>query len=165
MDLFYKIQTTEVPLQKSTILVLPFSRDEFLDKLAKSTLTTCRNHSSSQSESYLFCGKIDKQKFKILRKSVHGVTFLPILEGYVEDTKRGCIVFLHYKLFNNIKQFFFFALLFILCVSGYFFFIKEEPMNTFLCFLFISLNYAVAHVNFRRQVRLTHQELIKVIES
>jgi len=162
MDLFYKIQTTETPLQRSTILVVPYSKQEFLAKLASVTYTT--NHECADLSCCWFYGSIGKDRFKISRRVTHSTTFLPILEGQIQESTRGCIIFLHYKLFNSIKQLLFFALFFVLCIAGYFFFVADEPTNTFLCFLFVSLNYAVAHTNFKKQVNITQQQLIKVIE-
>jgi hypothetical protein len=127
-------------------------------------LSVTRFPDQNDSSDYLFNGVVYRHRFSVSRKVLTSNTFLPLLNVEIQESSYGSLIFLSYQLFRGVKWVMATLLFVALCTCCYFFFVSNEPANALFCFLFISLNYAVAQAAFNRQVKITQETFNKIID-
>jgi len=89
-----------LPFGRET-LVSALSKEEVLDRLAAVTRGTRREGLPEIRP--LFNGSVEEDGFRLSRVIEKGDNFLPLLLGKVEETPRGCIIFVRYQIFATTR--------------------------------------------------------------
>lgn len=149
------------PYKRET-LVLPLDAREALALIDHATEPVSRVPSKGNSK-FLFNGVILEDTFNISKKVNYPQNYLPIIEGRIEATGRGCIIFLKYELFFSSKMFLgLWSVLSILI--GLFFFIYVEKQTYALASVGAgALNYIVSLLNFQKQVKESNKALCEAL--
>ncbi len=149
----------------SETLVSSFSKEEVRDCLKKATAeVNYLDKRSMTKEGVKFNGLIGESGFRISKVVDKGDTFLPLMLGEIEDTPRGSIIFLNYKLFPG--AIFFLGLWSVLLVvfSVLFAWISAEFSYALFCLLAAGLNYSVSVFFFHRQVKASREVFIQLLD-
>jgi hypothetical protein len=108
-----------------------------------------------QSDKIKFTGVIGRAGFRISRSIKKGDTFLPLLIGKMEDTPRGSIIFLEYRLFPSAIFFLAFWSLVLFSFAMYYLLVIPQLIYALSCFLLGLGNYALGLLFFNRQYKLS----------
>lgn len=100
-----------------------------------------------------FNGLVGRQKFRISRVIRRGETFLPLIEGRVEETPRGSIIFLAYRLFPVALFFLIFWSVVLVSFAIFYGLALENWQNAMICSLLAVVNYMLCVFFFHRQVK------------
>lgn len=153
-----------LPYQRET-LVSSYSGVEVKRYLSESTaeINYLDRRSQSKKKGILFNGLIGKKGFRISKVIDKGDTFLPLILGKIEETPRGCIIFLQYRLFPGAVFFLAFWTLLLLFFSAYFIFGAKNYLNGSICFSLTLVNYLVSMFFFHRQVQSSRKTFFTLI--
>lgn len=146
--------------------ILPFSATSFLDELRHITKPYGEKpHRKKDFINYRFAGKITPTGFRLTRTVAEPNNFLFIAEGNVERSSKGCIVFVHFKMFAFTKfLMIFFGLLGLL--ASLFLIVEEQNwLYAGLAAVFTCLHTLVCVLNLKRQRQLIQTMLEDFIDS
>ena len=132
------------------ILVSALSKEEVLDHLAAVTRGTRREGLPEIRP--LFNGSVEEDGFRLSRVIEKGDNFLPLLLGKVEETPRGCIIFVRYQIFATTRFFLWFWTLVLLAFSLFFLLVTNQFLQGGACLSLTGVNYALAVFFFHRQL-------------
>jgi hypothetical protein len=138
-----------LPFGRET-LVSALSKEEVLDRLAAVTRGT-RTEGLPEIRS-LFNGRVEEDGFRLSRVIEKGDNFLPLLQGKVEDTPRGSIIFARYQLFSTTRFFLWFWTGVLFGFSLFFFLGAQQFLQGAVCLSLMGVNYALAVFFFHRQL-------------
>ncbi|MDX5339839.1 MAG: hypothetical protein LPK25_12475 [Cyclobacteriaceae bacterium] len=110
-----------------------------------------------------FNGMIGQEGFRISRVVKRGESFLPLICGEVEETPRGCIIFLKFQLFPTTVFFLAFWSIVLLAFSVFYFFAIQNFNYGLLCLGLGVLNYLLGMFFFHRQVKMTREVFHELI--
>lgn len=111
------------------------------------------------SSDWLFNGVVSNRSFSVSRKLSAYQNFLPMMNGHLEDTSLGSILFVRYRMFGSSLMFLIFSSCLIMAV-GLFFLIMDSNLPYFLFSLaLLAINYVVAIASFNRQVSISQRLL------
>lgn len=145
-------------------LVSPLSREEVISQLNRVTVwVNYLDKRSQQNREYFFNGIIGQNGFKLSKSVSHGDTFLPLILGQIEDTPRGCIVFLEYKLFPGALFFLSFWTIILLATAIFYVLIAPNYLYAFIASGLAVINYLVALFFFNRQVKKSREIFLKLL--
>lgn len=149
----------------SETLVSSYSKDEVMEHISKKTLEVNFLDKSNylKPKHIAFNGIVGKNTFRISKVIQRSNTFLPLILGEVEDTPRGSILFLRYKLFPGALFFVLFWSFILLGFSAYYFGLQTDVLNGSICLGLAGLNYALALFFFHRQVRNSREDFHELI--
>lgn len=150
--------------QKTETLVLPSSSQEMLQRLERVVYTAeDKLNDVEEDELHVFTGTIFQNAFVISLKLKRPDNFIPIINGNIEDTSKGSIVFLKYRLFKSTKMFLLFwtAVIFILALLLILF--QGKVWFAVIAILASIANYLVTVVNFNRKVKQSREYLMDVL--
>lgn len=86
----------------SEILVSSFSCEEVARKIASVTKkVNYLDYADYSVERYQFNGNVEKNHFRLSLTIKRADSFLPLINGKIEPTRTGCILFLKYTLFPS----------------------------------------------------------------
>jgi hypothetical protein len=146
----------------SEILVSILSKKEVLSQLSKVTVeVNYLDRMTQQDQNFFFSGIVGQSGFRISKVVNRGDTFLPLLLGKVEETPRGCILFLRYKLFPGAFFFLSFWTVILLAASAFYILITPNYLYATAALGLTALNYFVALFFFNRQVKISREILNK----
>jgi hypothetical protein len=148
-----------LPIHKET-LVSELPVRTIIQRLSNATDPISREESEKLLD---FQGVLDEDRFRISQQIKHPNNYIPLIEGYVEPTKHGCLIFITYKLFFS--SFLFLAFWSIMCL-GLAIFLALSAENYFYSLLAFGLgvlNYVITLVNFRKQVDISHALLMNTL--
>lgn len=146
----------------SEILVSILSKKEVLSQLSKVTVeVNYLDRMTQQDQNFFFNGIVGQSGFRISKVVNRGDTFLPLLLGKVEETPRGCILFLRYKLFPGAFFFLSFWTVILLAASAFYILITPNYLYATAALGLTALNYFVALFFFNRQVKISREILNK----
>jgi hypothetical protein len=146
-----------VPFHTETF-VSALSKKEVLGHLSKVTSEVNYLDKRTQGDSrLLFYGMVGQRGFRISKAIQRGDTFLPMLLGKVEETPRGSIIFLKYKLFPGAIFFLAFWSVILLAFSGYYFGVTDQFLYGSICLGLAIFNYFLALFFFQRQVKSSRE--------
>ncbi|MFL0682338.1 MAG: hypothetical protein ACJLTB_03745 [Algoriphagus aquaeductus] len=104
-------------------LVSPLSKEEVLGHLMRVTReVNFLDSRTYQNDQIKFNGMVGREGFRISRAIKKGETFLPLLIGKLENTPRGSIIFLEYRLFPSALFFLIFWSIVLLAFSAFYLF-------------------------------------------
>ena len=138
-----------LPFGRET-LVSALSKEEILDRLAAVTRGTRREGLPEIRP--LFNGSVEEDGFRLSRVIEKGDNFLPLLLGKVEETPRGCIIFVRYQIFATTRFFLWFWTLVLLAFSLFFLLVTNQFLQGGACLSLTGVNYALAVFFFHRQL-------------
>lgn len=152
-----------IPYHTET-LVSPLSKEEVLGHLMRVTReVNFLDSRTYQNEQIKFNGMIGREGFRISRSIKKGDTFLPLLIGKLEDTPRGSIIFLEYRLFPSAVFFLAFWSVILLAFSAFYLFFLPNFTYSLICFLLAIGNYALGLLFFKRQFKLSREVFHQLI--
>lgn len=149
---------------KSETIVLPYSAAEVTLKLDGATKPIGEEHEIPiEEDDFIFNGKILENSFVISRKVDYPQNFLPLVTGKVDDTNNGCILFVKYKLFYSTLFYLIFWTVVCVLLGIFFIVAHREFLYAAIAFGFCITNYFIAMANFRKQVNLTKNALMRLL--
>jgi hypothetical protein len=95
---------------------------------------------------------VEEDGFRLSRVIEKGDNFLPLLLGKVEETPRGCIIFVRYQIFATTRFFLWFWTLVLLAFSLFFLLVTNQFLQGGACLSLTGVNYALAVFFFHRQL-------------
>jgi len=147
--------------------LVPFHTETFVSALSKkevlghlSRVTAEVNYLDKRTQGdpkLLFYGMVGQRGFSISKAIQKGDTFLPMLLGKVEETPRGSIIFLKYRLFPGAILFLAFWSVILLVFSGYYFGVTAQYFYGAICLGLAIFNYFLALFFFQRQVKSSRE--------
>jgi hypothetical protein len=144
--------------------VSALSKKEVLGNLSRVTAEVNYLDRRTQADSrLLFYGMVGQKGFRISKAIQKGDTFLPMLMGKVEETPRGSIIFLKYRLFPGAIFFLGFWSVILLAFSAYYFGVTAEYLYGGICLFLAIFNYFLAMFFFHRQVKSSREIFYKFI--
>lgn len=148
----------------SETFVSSLSKQEILGHLSK--VTSEVNYLDKQTlvrKGLLFYGMVGQKGFLISKAIKRGDTFLPMVLGKVEETPRGSIVFLKYRLFPGAIFFLAFWSVILLAFSGYYFGVTDQFLYGSICLALAIFNYFLTLFFFQRQVKSSREIFYNLI--
>ncbi|MEN2282858.1 hypothetical protein AAGF08_12020 [Algoriphagus sp. SE2] len=148
----------------SETLVSALSKQEVLGHLIRVTAeVNYLDKRTVGNKRILFNGMVGQKGFQISRVIDRGNTFIPLVVGHVEETPRGSIIFLKYKLFPGAKFFLAFWSVILVGLFAYFFAIAQNFGFGAICLALALINYGMAIFFFNRQVKASRKVFHKLI--
>lgn len=143
---------------KNETLVLPFDHPTVLHKLMKNI------DSVGDQRLMVFNGWIKTNTFKITQKIKRPDNFIPVVDGLIESSTKGSIIFLRYRLLFSTKMFLIFWSVLLLLLAIFFGVEKDSYYYAAIALLVGVVNYLIVYMNFKKKVKTTHELLLKVLE-
>lgn len=142
----------------SETLVSPLSKEEVISQLNKVTFwVNYLDKRTQQNQDAFFNGIVGQDEFKLSKIVDRGDTFLPLILGKVEETPRGCILFLEYKLFPGAIFFLSFWTVILLAIAAFYILINPNYFYATVAVGLTAINYFIALFFFNRQVKNSRQ--------
>jgi hypothetical protein len=117
-----------------------------------------------REDELLFNGWVKSGRFRLSRKVNRANNFLPVINGRIESSSMGSIVFVRYSLFIWTLSFLIFWSVLTSLFALYFFVYEKIYINAIFSLLLGVANYVIAVLNFHKQVRISSQTLHKVLQ-
>ncbi len=142
-----------LPRSRETI-VLPFLAREVYERIWKSVKPVKNGLLliEEPEQPFLFNGWVKKDKFSISLKVARPQNFLPVMNGTIEETSTGSIIFVKYRMFPTSATFLVFWSVVTLLMAVFFGYIGRYTFLVLSVALGV-INYVVAVANFKIQVR------------
>jgi hypothetical protein len=156
---------TLFPLSRETI-VSSYDAEELYHRLWSVTQPTEDKAwmPDVEEDALLFNGKVKKGSFRLSRKVKRANNFLPLIQGRVESTSIGSIVFIRYRFFLWTMSFLIFWSVLTLLFALYFIVYEKIYINAAFSVSLGLANYIIAVLNFRKQVKISSHALREVLE-
>jgi len=156
-----------VPDKRETV-VLPFEAKE-VERQLITFVKPVKNMGAPAIDKkpgkYFFNGYIKRGKFRISKVIKIPQNFLPLIVGKIESTSLGCIIFIHYRLFNSTILFMGLWIGICIFMAIVFAFVLGKTGYCILALLFAAINYLVAIKNFSLQLRRSKEDLDILLKS
>ena len=148
-----------LPNANETLIVV-HDWDEVLQRLGK--ITTSERLSKQQPEKIL-AGWIKDDRFQLLIRQRRPNSFMPMVEGRIDPTSTGCLIFLQYRLMPVTRMYLVLWTI-IASVSGIFLAIYyNNVLLTPAAIGIIFLVYIIAWGNFRLHQKPLHDVIFNVL--
>jgi hypothetical protein len=150
-----------IPRQTETVIspLQPSEINRRLDGLTASPSL----RSNRTEEDKLFQGRVHNRSFVLSRKISHPNNFIPLVNGRIESTSKGSIIFIKYSLFKSSLLFLSFAIGIAFIIGLLFILLDLPELYSITAFALGLANYLVTLLNFNRQVRMTHEALLEAL--
>ncbi|MFA0962105.1 hypothetical protein AB9P05_09880 [Roseivirga sp. BDSF3-8] len=148
------------------MLILPLSEKEVRERLYQVVYPLSHNQPMAaykEKDEFLFNGQVKKGHFRISRRVKHSNSFLPLVGGSVEETRKGCIIHISYSLFPSTRAFLWFALT-VSLLTAVIFLVQEQLLYALIGIITGVSCYAVARVSFSRALEECRLRLLPVFE-
>lgn len=149
-----------LPIHKET-LVSQLSSHALTERLAAATSPVQKRRMSSSEN--IFQGVLEDDRFRISQQLRHPNNYVPLIEGIVEPTRHGCLVFVTYKLFFSSFMFLVFWSVACLSLSAFLALNVQNYIYASLSLGLGALNYLITLMNFRKQVSISHTLLMETL--
>lgn len=149
-----------LPFSRET-LVSSKSKEEILERLE--AVTQVIQPEGLPEIRPFFYGSVGANGFRLSRAIDKGDNFLPLVIGTVEDTPRGSIIFVRYRLFASTLFFLWFWTAILLCFSIFFFLVFQQSLQGGVCLFLMVVNYALVVFFFHRQLGTSKKLFQEVI--
>ncbi|TVP52774.1 MAG: hypothetical protein EA341_02610 [Mongoliibacter sp.] len=139
---------------KSEVLVTGLEKPEVLQRIDLVTRNVnFLDYEARQKKGYEFNGVVHKDGFRLSLFIDKADSFLPLIQGKVEDSPNGSIIFLEYKLFPG--SVFFLSFWTIITLTMFFFFglMAEQPLYALVSLALGIGNYSFAWSHFKRKTK------------
>jgi len=110
-----------------------------------------------------FNGRISEDQFRVSSVIRASQNALPLVIGTVENTSRGSIIWLTFKLFPAGKLYLRFSSLLCLLIGLVFLLMARYHVASVICLLVALLNYTVLTINFQRKAHSILDELNDIL--
>jgi hypothetical protein len=166
MTVFFKNLFSDVkvlPFENRTLVVSHTHEDVFYK-----IYNSLKSHESLLSErrdlSYLpFMGTVSMSSFRLVKNLRVSNSFVPVMNGQIEATRTGCLIFVRYRMFaSSLFMLIFHSLLFA-SVAAYLCFAEGEILLACVALFAVFAVYLVALLNFYKLVKTSHSELLKLL--
>jgi hypothetical protein len=152
---------------------IPFRSETFVSSLSKREVLGHLRRVTSEvnfldqqtldNQGILFYGIVGQRGFRISKAIQKLDTFLPLIFGEVEETNRGSIIFLKYKLFPGALFFLGFWTVILLGFSIYYLGGTSEFFFGGLSLFLAVANYLITWILFKRRLRATRDIFFKLM--
>lgn len=150
----------------SEILVSPLSAEEVMKKALR--VTKEMNYSDPISidtqEKHLFNGSVHKNTFQFSLKAENADSFIPLIRGKVETTRKGCILFLHYSFFPSTVFFLNFWVVAAFLMMLFFLTLQQDLKLAAISLLAGMGNYWFSSAHFMRKVKQSQKALHRMLD-
>ena len=148
---------------KQETLVLPYSSEVAMGLIRKNL----RDVESSLEPLYppLFEGVISGESFSIHLILKRPQSFIPIVKGKIDATKRGCIIYCQYELFPMIKVFLVFWTCLTIGMGVFFTLVEIQVTHAVFAYVMGIGNYAIAKANFDLHLKKTRKEFLSIFDQ
>jgi hypothetical protein len=143
-------------------LVLPVSAIEVFNRLSR---VIGNDVSAKQDRSILFSGWIKQDRFRISQKINRPNNYIALIRGKIEPTSSGCLVFIDYQLFSTTRLFLIFWLLFTFLFTTALSYLYSSMWYLLAGVSTVACMYWITRSNFRIQLKIVRNILLKVLES
>lgn len=120
--------------------------------------------SIESQEKHLFNGSVDKNTFQLSLKTENADSFIPLIRGKVETTRKGCILFLHYSFFPSTVFFIGFWVVVTFFMMLFFLTLQLDLKLAALCLVAGMGNYWFSSMHFMRKVKQSQQALHRMLD-
>lgn len=136
------------------VLVSPLPKEEVMLRLSAVTKqVNYLDYRLEEKPGHLFNGSLGDSGFRISLKIKRADSFLPLIQGDLEDTAMGSILFLSYKLFPSSAFFLGFWTIISSVLFLFFGIFTEKTLLAGSTLLLGMANYAFAWIYFKRKIR------------
>lgn len=152
------------PTERETI-VSSLSAQEVAKRLQSVTQPSPRSESlfTPYQSGYTFNGTVGVDSFRLSRKITRPNNFLPFVSGTIEATSQGCLLFVRYRLFAATIIFLIFWSVVTVGFAWYLTTYERLYHYALLSLAVGMANYAVAVLNFKKQLGISRRLLRQVI--
>lgn len=158
-SVFVSGHTTEEIVHKLDAAIKPAKVKE--DVFSEHWLLPAR----SLEQNYPFRGSVREANFRIAPKMSYPEYFMPMIEGKIESTSKGCILFVDYALLKGTRFFMSISLIFTFLI-GLFFLLVERNLWYFLAALVtMGLGYGVTWLSFQQKVKICRDLLEETLDK
>lgn len=149
-----------LPIERET-WVLPYDEEEIFKKLwrVSKPIKIADPMPDVLEHHFLFNGWVRKNSFKLSRKIVRPNNFLPIIDGRIEGTSKGSIIFLKYRMFFATIAFLVFWSIITTLIALYFYIYEKIYLYSVISLFLGVANYVIAVLNFKKQVKISSHVL------
>jgi hypothetical protein len=148
-----------LPIHKETV-VSQLAPNHLMQRLQRSTSPINPEFELSENT---FQGMLEEDRFRISQQIKQPNNYVPLIEGVVEPTRHGSLVFITYKLFFS--SFIFLAFWSVICLALAIFLALsiQNYVYAALALGLGALNYVITVLNFRKQVTISHDLLLDTL--
>jgi hypothetical protein len=140
--------------EKNETLVLPLSRAQVCNVLDKNIRPLEKGY-RRYDPAFLFNGWIKKEKFCISRLIRHPDNFLPLINGHIDATSRGSLLYLRYRLFPSTLYFLIFWSILTVMMAVFFFVVYGLFWYGIVSLSLGAMNYLVTILKFNKEFQRT----------
>ncbi len=120
--------------------------------------------SFDSQEKQLFNGTVQKNTFQLSLKTESADSFLPLICGKVETTRKGCILFIHYSFFPSTVFFLGFWVVAAFFMMVFFLTFEQDLKLAAISLIAGMSNYWFSSVHFMRKVKQSQKALHHMLE-
>lgn len=151
---------------QSEVLVSSLHKDEVLANLqAVTKQVNYLDYDFRGEKSHQFNGSITNDQFRLSLVIQKADSFLPLIKGRVEETPKGSILFLTYRLFPSSTFFLRFWSFVCLALVFFFFFVAEKPLYAAGSLVFGLFNYSFAWLHFKRKIKISQDIFHQLLDK
>ena len=148
-----------LPLRRET-LVLETDVEEVLDRLRYAT----GKRQGKLDRPVVFVGKVTEDGFNITRYLNRAENFMPQIQGSIESSKKGSILFLKYSLQFSSRMFVVFWTITTLMFALFLWYIHTKWQLGAISLAVLIFNVAFTHISFHRQYLRSRKALMRVLD-
>lgn len=149
--------------------LIPFESETIVSSASKasviSLIESTTDDRSSLNAMMVFTGKVHESSFKVSLNITKPQSFIPLIEGTVDQTSSGSLIFVKYRFFPGTIFFLSFWSLITVLMAVIFFGPAENYLYGSLSLLGCIANYLIAMANFDVHLTHTKKALHKVFDS
>lgn len=153
-------------------MILPLRKETYVTSIKSDNLieiisgATGKNRSDiSDNGDMLFLGNVKENSFQITRRLDRPENFIPQINGDIESSSTGSIMFLRYTLQFSSKMFVVFWTVTTLMFALFLWFIQTNMKLGLVSLGALVFNILVTHVNFDRQFKKSRKVLMDLLEE
>lgn len=150
----------------SEILVSPLPAEEVMKKVCRVTkeVNLQAIPIREDEERELFNGSVNKDNFQLSLKTENADSFLPLIRGSVESTRKGSILFIQYSFFPSTVFFLGFWIVASFFMMVFFLTLQQDWKLAALSLVVGGGNYWFSSLHFRRKVRKSQHVLHRMLD-
>lgn len=151
--------------EDSATLVVPMAAEEVFWKLRQATKPAGEPRKRDDYRRYLFNGTVYQSYFELSRTLPYANSFIPLVEGDVNETKLGSIIFLRFRMFSSTRFWLLFWSALCLLFAGVFTFWAPHLPYLLLSLAALGLNVLISLLNYSRQKRITKELFYRLFSA
>jgi hypothetical protein len=153
-----------LPSYSETIVTTLFAK-EVSERLQQATANTVQwDNGYTLANGKSLYGYVHGMYFQVAVRNMRLFSFNPLVNGTIEPTHNGCIIFLHFKLFVLTRVMLVFWSVFIFLSAIAIIYFQHNLWLALAALLLVVFVQWVAWSNFKLQLKPTHLAIIKLLE-